>query len=139
MIHKIRGIFSHHSYLHTLSLLYFLLSLHLYRNDGIGMARNIEMENEEYDQFMIKTVKINWEDNPNSFMHVFVNITSVVQLEEAKNSIKCQKIMFTSASHEFRTPLNAILNSLDFVRDTHRMMWDQIMKLEDQNNMLWRI
>ena len=139
MIHKIRGIFSHHSYLHTLSLLYFLLSLHLYRNDGIGMARNIEMENEEYDQFMIKTVKINWEDNPNSFMHVFVNITSVVQLEEAKNSIKCQKIMFTSASHEFRTPLNAILNSLDFVRDTHSMMWDQIMKLEDQNNMLWRI
>ena len=103
------------------------------------MVRNIEMENEEYDQFMIKTVKINWEDNPNSFMHVFVNITSVVQLEEAKNSIKCQKIMFTSASHEFRTPLNAILNSLDFVRDTHRMMWDQIMKLEDQNNMLWRI
>ena len=86
------------------------------------MARNIEMENEEYDQFMIKTVKINWEDNPNSFMHVFVNITSVVQLEEAKNDIKCQKIMFTSASHEFRTPLNAILNSLDFVRDTHSMM-----------------
>ena len=86
------------------------------------MVRNVDIENQEYDQFVVKTIKINWEDNPNSFMHVFVNITSVVQLEEAKNSIKCQKIMFTSASHEFRTPLNAILNSLDFVRDTHRMM-----------------
>ena len=86
------------------------------------MVRNVDIENQEYDQFVVKTIKINWEDNPNSFMHVFVNITSIVQLEEAKNSIKCQKIMFTSASHEFRTPLNAILNSLDFVRDTHRMM-----------------
>ena len=86
------------------------------------MVRSIGIENQEYDQFLVKTVKINWEGNPNSYMHVLVNITSVVQLEEAKNDIKCQKIMFTSASHEFRTPLNAILNSLDFVRDTHRMM-----------------
>ena len=86
------------------------------------MARNIDIEDQDYDQFLVKTVKINWEGNPNSYMHVLVNITSVVQLEEAKNDIKCQKIMFTSASHEFRTPLNAILNSLDFVRDTHRMM-----------------
>ena len=103
------------------------------------MVRSIGIENQEYDQFVVKTIKINWEDNPNSFMHVFVNITSVVQLEEAKNSIKCQKIMFTSASHEFRTPLNAILNSLDFVRDTHRMMWDQIVTIDDQNNMLRKI
>ena len=86
------------------------------------MIRNIDNEDQEYDQFLVKTVKINWEGNPNSYMHVLVNITSVVQLEEAKNDIKCQKIMFTSASHEFRTPLNAILNSLDFVRDTHKMM-----------------
>ena len=103
------------------------------------MVRNVDIEDQEYDQFVVKTIKINWEDNPNSFMHVFVNITSVVQLEEAKNSIKCQKIMFTSASHEFRTPLNAILNSLDFVRDTHRMMWDQIVTIDDQNNMLRKI
>ena len=86
------------------------------------MVRSIGIENQEYDQFLVKTVKINWEGNRNSYMHVLVNITSVVQLEEAKNDIKCQKIMFTSASHEFRTPLNAILNSLDFVKDTHRMM-----------------
>ena len=103
------------------------------------MARNIDIENQEYDQFLVKTVKINWEGNPNSYMHVLVNITSVVQLEEAKNDIKCQKIMFTSASHEFRTPLNAILNSLDFVGDTHKMMCDQIMKTDNENNMLRKI
>ena len=103
------------------------------------MIRNIDNEDQEYDQFLVKTVKINWEGNPNSYMHVLVNITSVVQLEEAKNDIKCQKIMFTSASHEFRTPLNAILNSLDFVRDTHKMMWDQILNTDNENNMLRRI
>ena len=103
------------------------------------MIRNIDIEDQDYDQFLVKTVKINWEGNPNSYMHVLVNITSVVQLEEAKNDIKCQKIMFTSASHEFRTPLNAILNSLDFVGDTHKMMCDQIMNTDNENNMLRKI
>jgi len=53
-------------------------------------------------------------------MHVFIDNTSVIRLEEIKNQIKLdeannnlrlQKIMFASASHEFRTPLNAIINS----------------------------
>ena len=34
--------------------------------------------------------------------------------------------MFASASHEFRTPLNAILNSLKFIRDFHHVMLDKI-------------
>ena len=34
--------------------------------------------------------------------------------------------MFASASHEFRTPLNAILNSFKFVWDFHQVMLDQI-------------
>ena len=44
-------------------------------------------------------------------MHVLIDTTNIIKLEEANNSIKCQKIMFTSTSHEFRTPLNAIVNS----------------------------
>ena len=64
--------------------------------------------------FNIKTMKVEWEDKP-CFMHVFVDTTNIVKLEEANNNIRCQKIMFTSASHEFRTPLNAITNSYNLI------------------------
>jgi len=58
-------------------------------------------------------------------MHVFIDTTDILKLEEAKNNIRCQKIMFASASHEFRTPLNAIVNSLSFIGD-----YDQAIKRE---------
>jgi len=65
--------------------------------------------------YSMKTIKVNWEGNPSSYMHVFVDLTDMFRLEEAKNSMRCQKLMFTSASHEFRTPLNAILNSYSLI------------------------
>jgi hypothetical protein len=60
--------------------------------------------------YNIKTMKVLWKGKP-SFMHVFIDFTDILKLEEANNNIKCQKIMFASASHEFRTPLNSIINS----------------------------
>ena len=65
----------------------------------------------------IKTLTVEWE-GVDSYMHVFIDNTNVIKLEEAKNNIKCQKIMFTSASHEFRTPLNSITNSFDIILDS---------------------
>jgi signal transduction histidine kinase len=50
-------------------------------------------------------------------MHVFIDTTGIIKLEEAKSNIKLQKIMFASASHEFRTPLNAIMNSFKLIED----------------------
>jgi signal transduction histidine kinase len=44
-------------------------------------------------------------------MHVFFVNNDILRLEEANNNIKLQKIMFASVSHEFRTPLNAIIHS----------------------------
>ena len=90
------------------------------------MERPSNIENQLYHKFLLKTLKINWEGNNNSFMHVLIDTTSVIELEKAKNNIKWQKIMFASASHEFRTPLNAILNSLKFIRDFHHVMLDKI-------------
>lgn len=66
--------------------------------------------------FNIKTLEVTWEGNP-SFMHVFIDTTNIRRLEEANNNIKLQRIMFTSISHEFRTPLNAIINSYQFIKD----------------------
>ena len=80
--------------------------------------------------FNIKSMKVEWEDKP-WFMHVFVDTTDFVKLEEANNSIKWQKIMFTSASHEFRTPLNAITNSFGLIDGCV----EDIIK---ESNNLWR-
>jgi len=64
--------------------------------------------------FHVESLNVEWEGS-SSFMHVFIETTNIVNLEKAKNNIKCQKIMFASASHEFRTPLNAIMNSYQFI------------------------
>jgi hypothetical protein len=65
----------------------------------------------------IKTLGVKWEGR-RSFMHVIIDNTDIYNLEEARNNVKLQKIMFASASHEFRTPLNAIMNSFNFVKSS---------------------
>jgi two-component system, OmpR family, sensor kinase len=50
-------------------------------------------------------------------MHVFIDTTGVLRLEEEKRNLKYQRIMFVSVSHEFRTPLNVIINSFEFIED----------------------
>eukprot|EP00344_Euplotes_crassus_P000613 CAMPEP_0197017426 /NCGR_PEP_ID=MMETSP1380-20130617/79532_1 /TAXON_ID=5936 /ORGANISM="Euplotes crassus, Strain CT5" /LENGTH=386 /DNA_ID=CAMNT_0042444521 /DNA_START=673 /DNA_END=1834 /DNA_ORIENTATION=+ len=84
--------------------------------DSNSSKRNMVVEGvEESDSdriYNVKTLTVEWE-GIKSYMHVFIDNTDIIKLEEAKNNIKCQKIMFTSASHEFRTPLNSITNSFD--------------------------
>jgi signal transduction histidine kinase len=46
--------------------------------------------------------------------------------------------MFASASHEFRTPLNAIVNSFDFVKDTFetiKQIYTPSLNLSQQEEM----
>jgi hypothetical protein len=96
-----------------------------YNHDEVNQDRsNFERREEDeeksvidtFDRFNkgkycnIKTMKVLWNRKP-SVMHVFIDTTNILKLEEANNNIKCQKIMFTSASHEFRTPLNSIVNA----------------------------
>jgi signal transduction histidine kinase len=76
----------------------------------------------------IKSMKVLWNCQP-SIMHVFIDTTNILKLEEANNNIKCQKIMFTSASHEFRTPLNSILNAWDIVRQAYSQVLRMISTL----------
>mmetsp|Transcript_22607 Transcript_22607/g.22452 ORF Transcript_22607/g.22452 Transcript_22607/m.22452 type:complete len:192 (-) Transcript_22607:883-1458(-) len=80
-------------------------------------------EASEYRICKVKTLMIEWE-GVDAFMHVFEDNTEMIKLQEEKNAmmleeansnIKLQKIMFASASHEFRTPLNSIINSFDIV------------------------
>ncbi|CAI2380872.1 unnamed protein product [Moneuplotes crassus] len=72
-------------------------------------AKNITKRN-----FHIKSLHIEWKEVP-SVMHVFIDTTDIIKLEQAKSKIRVQKIMFASISHEFMTPLNAIIHSYKFI------------------------
>jgi two-component system, sensor histidine kinase and response regulator len=66
-------------------------------------------------------------------MHVFIDTTNIVKLEEAKSNIKCQKIMFASASHEFRTPLNAIMHSFRFIGHQFDSFLKSVRQIQNEN------
>lgn len=80
--------------------------------------------------FNIKSLRVDWAESKNAIMHVFIDTTSLYRLEEANTSIRWQKIMFASASHEFRTPLNAIINSYSFIKQTHEAIVAEIYRQE---------
>ena len=110
--------------------------LHEVKNVQIVCLQNSDnQQSESYDDmievtknFTIKTMKVIWEGDTNAIMHVFIDNTDIIKLEEANNNIKCQKIMFTSASHEFRTPLNAIISSYDFIESLFNKMCDDLTR-----------
>ena len=65
--------------------------------------------------FNIKTIKVIWENNQESYLHVFIDTSQIKKLEEERANNKCQQLMFASVSHELRTPLNAFINSLQLI------------------------
>jgi signal transduction histidine kinase len=87
------------------------------QNSVIGVQEG-EPDDDVLERFFnITTVNVDWDGVP-SCMHVFIDNSDILKLEQAKTNMKCQRIMFASASHEFRTPLNAIVNSFVFINDT---------------------
>ena len=66
--------------------------------------------------FTVKTIEVEWEQHQHALMHVFVNVSSVKKLEKVKATNKWLHIMFSSISHEFRTPLNAFMNALTLIK-----------------------
>ena len=98
---------------------------------SLGLER--EAQNDEKSRsFIVKSMQVDWE-GINSYLHVFIDTTNIVKLEEAKNNIKCQKIMFASVSHEFRTPLNAIVNSYQFIGDMFEKILTEIKSFENKS------
>ncbi|CAI2385935.1 unnamed protein product [Moneuplotes crassus] len=88
-----------------------------------------EALDEDIDQvYTIKCIKVEWASMP-CFMNVFIDNTDIVRLEKANNNIKYQKMMFASASHEFRTPLNAIMNSYGFLQQIHEQVFTLVSSL----------
>jgi signal transduction histidine kinase len=56
---------------------------------------------------------------------MFVDTTLVKKLAQFKATSKCQRIMFASMSHEFRTPLNSINTALIFLDNWINTFYDE--------------
>ena len=120
--------------------------------DSINVQPNENEQDNKCQVFNVKTIQVLWANNPSSFMHVFINTTQVRKLEEMKAKNKWQKLMFASASHEFRTPLNAFVNSLQIIDMTiesfkqklaafssARLSWEQFYPTLDKMITIGRI
>lgn len=77
---------------------------------------------DENTHFSLKTVRVSWQDFKNSFMHVFINMTHVKKYESEKLTNELLQKMFSSVSHEFRTPLNAFTNALNALETNSKQM-----------------
>ena len=70
--------------------------------------------------YNIRTLKVKWKSNNDSFIHVFINTTAVKKFEKEKARNECLQLMFSSVSHEFRTPINAFMNSIQFLESNYQ-------------------
>ena len=84
--------------------------------------------NTEVFYYSMKTIKVVWENNQDSYLHVFIDTSQIKKLEEEKANNKYQQLMFASVSHELRTPLNAFINSLQLIGITIADMRKKISK-----------
>ena len=83
---------------------------------SIELRENDDSEDESIHKFYnVKTMQVDWNNNKNSFIHVFANTTSLKNFEMEKARNECLQLMFSSVSHEFRTPINAFSNSIQLV------------------------
>ena len=79
--------------------------------------------------YNVKTVKLKWGTNKYSYIHVFVNTTAVKQIEVEKTKNDWLQLMFSSISHEFRTPLNAFSNSVLLLESNYEQLLHKIDRL----------
>ena len=72
--------------------------------------------------YMIKTIKVKWKLNKDAFMHVLTDVSSVKKYEKEKAINEWLYILFSSLSHEFRTPLNTFCNSITLLSESISQM-----------------
>ncbi|CAI2386117.1 unnamed protein product [Moneuplotes crassus] len=65
--------------------------------------------------YTLKSIPVNWDKCSKAYLHVVSDITLLKELERQKATNQCMKIMFSSVSHEFRTPLNSFANILTLI------------------------
>ena len=90
----------------------------------------------EVQFYDLKTIKVKWESCDDSLMHVLLNTTQVKKYEKEKALNKCLQLMFSSVSHEFRTPLNAFSNALNLIELNIESLMEAIKRHNFQDQKL---
>ena len=83
--------------------------------------------------YIVKTLKVKWIHNKDSFIHVFVNATTIKKFEKEKARNEWLQLMFSSVSHEFRTPINAFMNSIQFLESNYHLMVEKLNNWANSN------
>jgi hypothetical protein len=96
-------------------------SVHIIEAADIGkiMVTRYSEDNKGSDEpkfYTLKTLKVTWSSSSHAFMHVFISTASIHKLESAKATNKCMHIMYSSISHELRTPINAFVNAIEMIK-----------------------
>ena len=92
---------------------------------------DLSTDSTQFSMFHVKTIEVCWENNSSSYLHVFINTDEIRKLERVRATNRCQQAMFASVSHEFRTPLNAFMNSLELID----MQMNEVKTLLSQSSM----
>lgn len=92
-------------------------------------VRNKE-DKDQYRYYLLKSISVKWKREEVSYMHMFIDTGLIKDLEKQEAINKCQNIMFSSVSHEFRTPINAFSNCLELVK----ISFDKFVKLTNSLN-----
>jgi signal transduction histidine kinase len=92
--------------------------LERYDTEKVMISYKFNQQNDEKEPryFTLKTIQVNWENSVHAFLHAFVNTTDVHKLEKAKVTNRWMHIMFSSISHELRTPINAFINANEMIK-----------------------
>ena len=83
--------------------------------------------------YIVKTLKVKWIHSKDSFIHVFVNATTIKKFEKEKARNEWLQLMFSSVSHEFRTPINAFMNSIQFLESNYQTIITKLSKWVDSS------
>ena len=83
--------------------------------------------------YSIKTLCVKWENNKNSYIHVFNNTTTLKKFEQEKTRNECIHLMLSSISHEFRTPINAFSNSMYLLESNYLLLLQKLKEPEYTN------
>ena len=82
---------------------------------------------------------VHWQDQP-SVMHMLNDVTQIEEAQIDKSRTQFQQMIMRNVSHEYRTPLNAIITSTqmvirkldDLIRQSGRRFADKLDDIKNQ-------
>ena len=99
-------------------------------SNWVEFVERMKARDEDFSRkfFNVKTQLVKWENNPNSYIHIFNNTSTLKKFETEKARNECIQLMLASISHEFRTPINAFSNSLLLLESNYQTVLKKLQE-----------